>query len=73
MRPPTTVQLMVLELASFGLAHKEIARQLRLSQSNVSTQLARARAALGADSTAHAMRIGFETGLLERSARRWTS
>ena len=60
----TPGQLLALDMASRGLAQKAIARTLNTTQSAVGMMLRRARGKLGAHSTAHAVRIALESGIL---------
>lgn len=62
--PLTDVQLTVLELLSHGLTLPAISRQLTVSVNTVKTHCRRLYARLGASNAPHAVRVGFEAGLL---------
>jgi DNA-binding NarL/FixJ family response regulator len=50
--------------ASFGMTDKQIGAWMYLSHNTVKTYLGRAYKRLGATDRAHAIRLGFEAGLL---------
>jgi DNA-binding CsgD family transcriptional regulator len=54
----------VLDLASRGYTNEEIGRKLYLSEHTVKTHLKRLNCRLQARGRAHAVRLGFERGLL---------
>ncbi len=60
----TARQLRVLDLVSLGQSQRQIARKLGMSETNVNVDLRRARIKLGAITTAHAVRIVVEAGML---------
>lgn len=60
----TVRQVEVLDLVSRGYSDDAVARTLFLSQHTVKSHVARVRAALDTRTRAHAVRIGFERGLL---------
>ena len=60
----TSRELEVLELVAAGLENREIAARLYLSVETVKTHIRHVFGALGARSRAHAVAIGFRTGLL---------
>lgn len=64
--PPTLTdhQLAVLRLLAKGNANDAIARRLHVSTDTVKTHLRRIYRRLGAQDRAHAVGIGYETGLL---------
>lgn len=57
-------QLEVLRLISYGLTDEQIAKRTYRGVRTVGTQIRELRWKLGAENRAHAVRIGFETGLL---------
>lgn len=57
-------QLEVLRLISYGLTDEQIGKQTFRSSRTVGTQIRELRWKLGAENRAHAVRIGFEKGLL---------
>lgn len=61
----TPRQLQCLEHTSNGLTEKEIARELGLSVNTVKAYRRHMLAALGCKTAAHAVAVGFRTGLLE--------
>lgn len=69
MNPPygsemTERELEVLDLMSRGLSNVEIGRKLYLAQDTVKTHARRLFKRLGARDRAHAVRLGFELGVL---------
>ena len=62
--PITSRELEVLQLVADGLENREIAARLYLSVETVKTHIRHVFSALGARSRAHAVAIGFRTGLL---------
>lgn len=70
MRPlPLSVrELDVLELTAAGLTQQQIAAELAVAYDTIPRVLNRVRIALGADSTAHAVALGYVRGLLGRAA-----
>jgi DNA-binding CsgD family transcriptional regulator len=60
----TDRQARALLLLSEGYSYKQAAKRLEMSHTALSTMLSKTYANLGADSAAHAVRIGFEIGLL---------
>lgn len=62
--PITSRELEVLQLVADGLENREIAARLFLSVETVKTHVRHVFAALNARSRAHAVAIGFRTGLL---------
>lgn len=61
---PTPLQVRFLELRSHGLSLRQVAFHLDMSYDTAKTHSRRLNARLGALSTAHAVRIGFERGYL---------
>lgn len=61
---PTPTQLRLLELLSFGASLGVAARTMGISINSVKIHARRLYARLGADNAAHAVRVGFERGLL---------
>lgn len=62
--PPTAVQLAVLDLLSRGLTADAVATRLGVSVATVRTHVTRLYGRLDAVNAAHAVRRGFELGLL---------
>lgn len=60
----TARQVELLKLLSRGLSLRQVAQVMRLSVNSVKTHARRAYARLGANNAAHAVRRGFERGLL---------
>jgi DNA-binding CsgD family transcriptional regulator len=60
----TDKQQTVLELLAEGCTVRQIASRMYLSEHTVATHQRRMRAALGAVNPAHAVAIGYQTGLL---------
>lgn len=60
----TERQTEVLELASRGYTNAHIAREMFIAQTTVWDHMKRLREALGARDRAHAVRRGFELGIL---------
>jgi DNA-binding NarL/FixJ family response regulator len=60
----TPRELEVLELAAAGLTNREIGQRLILAEDTVKSVVKKLLARLGAASRAHAVAIGFRTGLL---------
>ncbi len=61
---PTIRQIEVLRLVSDGLANREIANRLILSEETVKSHLRRLLTKLQARSRAHAVAVGFRRGLI---------
>jgi DNA-binding NarL/FixJ family response regulator len=61
---PSSREIQVLALAADGLANREIARLLYVSEETVKTHVRKLLAKLQAQSRAHAVAIGFRQGLL---------
>jgi DNA-binding NarL/FixJ family response regulator len=61
-------ELDVLELVAAGFANHEIAKRLFLSRETVKTHVCRILVKLPARNRAHAVTLGFTTGLLQASA-----
>jgi DNA-binding CsgD family transcriptional regulator len=61
-------QLVCLSLAADGHTLDQIAAKMYISQSTAKTCLHRARTALGAHTTAHAVALAYQTGLLGDTA-----
>lgn len=66
----TPQQLKVLSYISHGYSNAAIGAELFISEDTVKTHVRRVMVTLGATDRAHAVRIGFEEGLLVRSAHR---
>lgn len=62
--PPSSVQLQVLRWLSHGLSLPEVAHQLGMNINTVKTHVRRLYARLEVGRAAHAVRVGFERGLL---------
>ena len=62
--PLTTQQTAILELLSRGFTREEVARELRISMNTVKEHLKRLFATLGVRRVSHAVRVGFERGVL---------
>lgn len=67
--PLTPTQLRVLELRSHGLTGIQVARVLHMSIDTVKTHTRRLLSRLDAVNVTHAVRLGFERGLLSREPR----
>lgn len=68
--PPTGRELQILSYISHGFTSAQIATELSLSVDTVRTHTYRLLIRLGATARAHAVRIGFEDGLLKPAAQR---
>lgn len=66
----TAQQLKVLSYVSHGYSNAAIGTELFVSEDTVKTHVRKVMLALGATDRAHAVRIGFEEGLLVRAAYR---
>lgn len=66
--PPTSAQLLALDLLSRGRTVREVAEALGVSVNTAKTHVARLYARLGAVNAAHAVRLGTERGLLTDDA-----
>ena len=62
--PLTDRETTVLELVSRGHSNPQIGKQLFITENSVKTLLKSAYVRLGARDRAHAVRLGFETGVL---------
>ena len=70
--PPTDREQQILELVSHGYSNGEIAKELYVTENSVKTLLRSLYVRLGARDRAHAVRLGFELGIL-RGAKSWWS
>jgi DNA-binding NarL/FixJ family response regulator len=61
---PSQREMQVLTLAADGLANREIAQTLYVSEETVKTHVRKLLAKLNAQSRAHAVAIGFRQGLI---------
>lgn len=62
--PPTPSQVQVLDLLSRGHGIRQIARLMSVSHNTVKTHVRRLYARLEVECATHAVRVGFERGLL---------
>ena len=68
--PLTDRQATVLRLASEGLTHRQIARQLRIRDKSVSYLVSEVLIRLGAENITHAVLLGCRAGLLDGRPQR---
>jgi DNA-binding CsgD family transcriptional regulator len=68
--PLTDRQATVLRLASEGLTHRQIARQLRIRDKSVSYLVSEVLIRLGAENITHAVLLGCRAGILDGRPQR---